>query len=90
MDIISNLTNKYYKMISFSKKTLFILMILSMTFAALSLCIVDIYISENWKVLLDKTSIFSSFTISAILFMLYYVKKVKEDKNKDDNESQRS
>ena len=82
MDIISNLTNKYYKMISFSKKTLFILMILSMTFAALSLCIVDIDISENWKVLLDKTSIFISFTISAILFMLYYVKKVKEDKNK--------
>lgn len=86
MDIISNLTNKYYKMISFSKKTLFILMILSMTFAALSLCIVDIDISENWKVLLDKTSIFISFTISAILFMLYYVKKVKEDKNKDDEE----
>jgi len=82
LDIISNLTNKYYKMISFSKKTLFILMILSMTFAALSLCIVDIDISENWKVLLDKTSIFISFTISAILFMLYYVKKVKEDKNK--------
>jgi len=86
LDIISNLTNKYYKMISFSKKTLFILMILSMTFAALSLCIVDIDISENWKVLLDKTSIFISFTISAILFMLYYVKKVKEDKNKDDEE----
>lgn len=73
-------------MISFSKKTLFILMILSMTFAALSLCVVDIDISENWKVLLDKTSIFISFTISAILFMLYYVKKVKEDKNKDDEE----
>lgn len=73
-------------MISFSKKTLFILMILSMTFAALSLCIVDIDISENWKVLLDKTSIFISFAISAILFMLYYVEKVKEDKNKDDEE----
>ena len=86
MDIISNLTNKHYKMISFSKKTLFILMILSMTFAALSLCIVDIDISENWKVLLDKTSIFISFAISAILFMLYYVEKVKEDKNKDDEE----
>ena len=53
-----------------------------MTFATLSLCIVDIDISENWKVLLDKTSIFISFTISAILFMLYYVKKVKEAKNK--------
>ena len=61
-------------------------MILSMTFAALSLCIVDIDISENWKVLLDKTSIFISFAISAILFMLYYVEKVKEDKNKDDEE----
>lgn len=73
-------------MISFSKKTLFILMILSMTFATLSLCIVDIDISENWKVLLDKTSIFISFTISAILFMLYYVRKGKEDKNKDDKE----
>lgn len=57
-----------------------------MTFAALSLCIVDIDISENWKVLLDKTSIFISFAISAILFMLYYVEKVKEDKNKDDEE----
>lgn len=68
-------------MISFSKKTLFILMILSMTFAILSLCITDIDISENWAVLLDKTSIFISFTISAILFMLYYVKKVKEGKN---------
>lgn len=70
-------------MISLSKKTLFILMILSATFASLSLCIVDIDMTENWKDLLNKTSIFISFTISTILFMMYYVKKVKEDKNRD-------
>ncbi|WP_438989387.1 hypothetical protein [Polaribacter sp.] len=70
-------------MISLSKKTLFILMILSATFASLSLCIADIDMTENWKDLLNKASIFISFSISTILFMIYYVKKVKEDKNKD-------
>ena len=71
-------------MIIFKKKVLFFLMFISINLVGISLFRIDWTILEtgSWIDIFNETNGLLANSILSILFMLLYVKKIKEDKKK--------